>query len=112
MFYVTRFSLFLPAYFCCDIATSWLPCGSGGLEESFKFLLLLYQVEGVVRQLTTAGDHERISAVINVLTNDFALSPQANHRKVSFFFDSIDVFIDHGLAVARNLRPSLCDSTI
>lgn len=40
-----------------------------------------FEVEGVVRQLTTAGDHERISAVINVLTNDFALSPQANHRK-------------------------------
>ncbi|KAH7404172.1 hypothetical protein KP509_15G013700 [Ceratopteris richardii] len=40
-----------------------------------------FEVEGVVRQLTAAGDHERIAAVINVLTNDFARSPQANHRK-------------------------------
>lgn len=39
------------------------------------------EVEGVVRTLTAAGDHEKISAIINVLTHEFALSPQANHRK-------------------------------
>lgn len=39
------------------------------------------EVEGVIKQLTAAGDHERISAIINVLTNEFASSPHANHRK-------------------------------
>lgn len=39
------------------------------------------EVEGIIKQLTCAGDHERISAIINVLTNDFALSAQANYRK-------------------------------
>eukprot|EP00249_Psilotum_nudum_P024047 c29071_g1_i2 orf=535-2670(-) len=39
------------------------------------------EVEGVVRHLTAAGDHEKLTTVINVLINDFALSPQANHRK-------------------------------
>lgn len=40
------------------------------------------QVEGIVKSLTTAGDHDRIAGVINILIHDFALSPQANHRKV------------------------------
>ncbi|KAG7030596.1 Protein VAC14-like protein [Cucurbita argyrosperma subsp. argyrosperma] len=39
------------------------------------------EVEGVVKQLASAGDHERITAVINLLTNEFTMSPQANHRK-------------------------------
>ncbi|CAK7326807.1 unnamed protein product [Dovyalis caffra] len=39
------------------------------------------EVEGIVKSLTAAGDHEKISAVINVLTNEFTYSPQANHRK-------------------------------
>lgn len=43
-----------------------------------------------MKQLVAAGDHERITAVINFLTNDFAYSPQTNHRKVHqlwrFFF--------------------------
>jgi vacuole morphology and inheritance protein 14 len=34
-----------------------------------------------VKQLATAGEHEKISAVITLLTNDFTYSPQANHRK-------------------------------
>uniref|UniRef100_A0A0A0KTT5 Uncharacterized protein n=1 Tax=Cucumis sativus TaxID=3659 RepID=A0A0A0KTT5_CUCSA len=39
------------------------------------------EVEGIVKQLASAGDHEKITAVINLLTNDFTMSPQANHRK-------------------------------
>lgn len=40
------------------------------------------QVEIVVKSLTAAQDHEKISNVIALLTYDFALSPQANNRKV------------------------------
>jgi hypothetical protein len=43
---------------------------------------VLAQIEGIVKQLSTAGEHEKIAAVIFLLTNDFANSPQANHRKV------------------------------
>jgi vacuole morphology and inheritance protein 14 len=43
----------------------------------------LVQIEGIVKQLATAGEHEKISVVIQLLTNDFTFSPQANHRKVS-----------------------------
>ncbi|OMO60688.1 Armadillo-like helical [Corchorus capsularis] len=39
------------------------------------------EVEGIVKQLASAGDHEKISAVINLLTTEFTYSPQANHRK-------------------------------
>ncbi|KAL2347765.1 hypothetical protein Fmac_001765 [Flemingia macrophylla] len=39
------------------------------------------EVEGIVKQLSTAGDHVKITAVINQLTTDFTYSPQANHRK-------------------------------
>ncbi|KAJ0038771.1 hypothetical protein Pint_22392 [Pistacia integerrima] len=39
------------------------------------------EVEGIVKQLAMAGDHEKISAVINLLTHEFTYSPQANHRK-------------------------------
>ncbi|XP_044492182.1 protein VAC14 homolog isoform X2 [Mangifera indica] len=39
------------------------------------------EVEGVVKQLALAGDHDKISAVINLLTTEFTYSPQANHRK-------------------------------
>ncbi|TVU47867.1 hypothetical protein EJB05_07483 [Eragrostis curvula] len=39
------------------------------------------EIEGIVKQLATAGEHEKISAVIQLLTNDFTYSPQANHRK-------------------------------
>ncbi|PQQ18847.1 protein VAC14 homolog [Prunus yedoensis var. nudiflora] len=39
------------------------------------------EVEGIVKQLTTAGDHDKITAVINLLTTEFTYSPQANHRK-------------------------------
>ncbi|KAL6645120.1 hypothetical protein ACP70R_016728 [Stipagrostis hirtigluma subsp. patula] len=39
------------------------------------------EIEGIVKQLATAGEHEKISAVISLLTNDYTYSPQANHRK-------------------------------
>ncbi|CAI0432074.1 unnamed protein product [Linum tenue] len=39
------------------------------------------EVEGIVKQLAAAGDHDKISAVINLLTSEFTYSPQANHRK-------------------------------
>ncbi|KAK7348916.1 hypothetical protein VNO80_23689 [Phaseolus coccineus] len=39
------------------------------------------EVEGIVKQLASSGDHDRIIAVINLLTNEFTYSPQANHRK-------------------------------
>lgn len=39
------------------------------------------EVEGIVRQLVSAGDHEKISSLLNLLTNEFTFSPQASHRK-------------------------------
>uniref|UniRef100_A0A0D9Z459 Vacuolar protein 14 C-terminal Fig4-binding domain-containing protein n=1 Tax=Oryza glumipatula TaxID=40148 RepID=A0A0D9Z459_9ORYZ len=39
------------------------------------------EIEGIVKQLATSGEHDKISAVIALLTNDFTMSPQANHRK-------------------------------
>ncbi|XP_050373682.1 protein VAC14 homolog isoform X2 [Argentina anserina] len=39
------------------------------------------EVEGIVKQLTMAGDHDKITAVIKLLTTEFTYSPQANHRK-------------------------------
>ncbi|KHN26179.1 Protein VAC14 like [Glycine soja] len=39
------------------------------------------EVEGIVKQLAGAGDHDRITAVINLLTTEYTFSPQANHRK-------------------------------
>ncbi|RRT75220.1 hypothetical protein B296_00031479 [Ensete ventricosum] len=42
------------------------------------------QIEGIVKQLAVAREHEKISALINVLITEFAYSPQANHRKVGF----------------------------
>lgn len=39
------------------------------------------EIEGIVKQLTTTGDHDRITALINLLTTEFTYSPQANHRK-------------------------------
>ncbi|XP_075518606.1 protein VAC14 homolog [Primulina tabacum] len=39
------------------------------------------EVEGIVKQLISSGDHEKINAVINLLANEYTYSPQANHRK-------------------------------
>ncbi|CAN1297334.1 Protein VAC14 homolog [Linum perenne] len=39
------------------------------------------EVEGIVKQLAAAGDHDRISSVIQLLKQEYTYSPQANHRK-------------------------------
>ncbi|KAL4332804.1 hypothetical protein GQ457_07G017520 [Hibiscus cannabinus] len=39
------------------------------------------EIEGIVKQLASSGDHDKISALINLLAMEFAYSPQANHRK-------------------------------
>ncbi|CAL0308381.1 unnamed protein product [Lupinus luteus] len=39
------------------------------------------EVEGIVKQLAANGEHDKITAVINLLTTEFTYSPQANHRK-------------------------------
>ncbi|PHT68556.1 Protein VAC14 -like protein [Capsicum annuum] len=39
------------------------------------------ELEGIVKQLAVAGDHDKITAVINLLTQEYTYSPQANHRK-------------------------------
>ncbi|KAL6566324.1 PtdIns(3,5)P(2) sythesis regulation factor [Orobanche gracilis] len=39
------------------------------------------EVEGIVKQLAMAGDHDKITAVINLLANEYTYSPQINHRK-------------------------------
>uniref|UniRef100_A0A251T3I3 Putative vacuole morphology and inheritance protein 14 n=1 Tax=Helianthus annuus TaxID=4232 RepID=A0A251T3I3_HELAN len=39
------------------------------------------EVEGIVKNLTAAGDHDKITAVIKLLTHEYTYSPQANHRK-------------------------------
>ncbi|GAB2296947.1 PtdIns(3,5)P(2) sythesis regulation factor [Dionaea muscipula] len=39
------------------------------------------EVEGIVKGLAGAGDHEKITAVIKLLADEFTYSPQANHRK-------------------------------
>ncbi|KFK33392.1 hypothetical protein AALP_AA5G006900 [Arabis alpina] len=38
-------------------------------------------LENIVKSLTSAGDHDKISKVIEMLIKEFAKSPQANHRK-------------------------------
>ncbi|XP_059446598.1 protein VAC14 homolog [Corylus avellana] len=39
------------------------------------------EVEGIVKQLAAAGDHDKITSVINLLIMEFTLSAQANYRK-------------------------------
>nr|VDC60350.1 unnamed protein product [Brassica rapa] len=39
------------------------------------------EIENTVKLLIAAGDHDKISKVIDVLIKEFAKSPQANHRK-------------------------------
>ncbi|XP_038984891.1 protein VAC14 homolog [Phoenix dactylifera] len=39
------------------------------------------EIEGIVKQLTLAGEHDKIAAVIKLLTTEFTSSSQANHRK-------------------------------
>lgn len=39
-----------------------------------------------MKNLASAGDHEKLSKVIDILVKEFAKSPQPNHRKVFCFF--------------------------
>lgn len=39
------------------------------------------EIENIVKQLAANGDHDKIVALINLLTTEFTNSPQANHRK-------------------------------
>ncbi|XP_028113954.1 protein VAC14 homolog isoform X5 [Camellia sinensis] len=39
------------------------------------------EIEGIVKQLAAAGEHDKITAVINLLANEFTYSAQVNHRK-------------------------------
>ncbi|XP_057486097.1 protein VAC14 homolog isoform X2 [Actinidia eriantha] len=63
----------------CVIPASVLRNLSEKLYEKRKNAAL--ELEGIVKQLAAAGDHDKITAVINLLTNEFTYSPQANHRK-------------------------------
>ncbi|GMH27442.1 hypothetical protein Nepgr_029285 [Nepenthes gracilis] len=47
----------------------------------FIHLNVALEVEGIVKQLAAAGDHEKITALIKLFTDEFPYSPQANHRK-------------------------------
>ncbi|XP_071692305.1 protein VAC14 homolog [Rutidosis leptorrhynchoides] len=46
-----------------------------------KRKIAAYEIEGIVKQLTATGDHDRINYVIHLLTHEFTYSPQTNHRK-------------------------------
>lgn len=49
------------------------------LYEKRKIAAL--EIEGIVKHLALTGEHEKISAVIKLLTEDFTRSPQTNQRK-------------------------------
>ncbi|KAL2545946.1 Protein VAC14-like protein [Forsythia ovata] len=38
-------------------------------------------VEGIVKHLALAGDHDKVTSVINLLATEFTHSPLVNHRK-------------------------------
>ncbi|KAG6465976.1 hypothetical protein ZIOFF_076201 [Zingiber officinale] len=43
------------------------------------------EIAVIIKQFALSGEHDKISAVINLLTSKFALSPQANLRKINEF---------------------------
>ncbi|PWA67056.1 hypothetical protein CTI12_AA319850 [Artemisia annua] len=51
------------------------------VQNAAHLLDRLVKVEGIVKQLTSVGDHDKISGLIKLLANDFAYSPQVNNRK-------------------------------
>ncbi|KAK9158496.1 hypothetical protein Scep_005070 [Stephania cephalantha] len=53
-------------------------------------------IEEISKQLAMAGDHDKITVMINLFTNEFTSSPQANHRKVILVlvFVSLIVLVD------------------
>ncbi|KAF8117482.1 hypothetical protein N665_0009s0011 [Sinapis alba] len=52
---------------------------SDKLYEKRKYAAL--EIENIAKNLTSAGDHEKLSKVIDMLVKEFAKSPQPNHRK-------------------------------
>ncbi|WZZ73720.1 hypothetical protein YC2023_085090 [Brassica napus] len=52
---------------------------SDKLYEKRKYAAL--EIENTVKNLTSAGDHDKLSKVIDILVKEFAKSPQPNHRK-------------------------------
>ncbi|CAI9787528.1 unnamed protein product [Fraxinus pennsylvanica] len=56
---------------------------AGAAEEELKLEAddFKFKVEGIVKQLAVAGDHDKITEVINLLTTEFTYSTKANHRK-------------------------------
>ncbi|KAH0924045.1 hypothetical protein HID58_024063, partial [Brassica napus] len=52
---------------------------SDKLYEKRKYAAL--EIENTVKNLASAGDHEKLSKVIDILVKEFAKSPQPNHRK-------------------------------
>ncbi|KAJ0240494.1 Protein VAC14 [Hirschfeldia incana] len=52
---------------------------SDKLYEKRKYAAL--EIENTVKNLTSAGDHDKLSKFIDVLVKEFAKSPQPNHRK-------------------------------
>lgn len=51
-------------------------------------------MEGIVKQLAAAGDHDKITAVIKLLTVEFTYSPQSNHRKVAEM-EMLEIFLSN-----------------
>ncbi|XP_055802720.1 protein VAC14 homolog isoform X1 [Solanum dulcamara] len=43
------------------------------------------ELEGIVKHLTSVGDHDKINAVISLLSQEYTYSPQAHNRKETFF---------------------------
>ncbi|KAL2509330.1 Protein VAC14-like protein [Forsythia ovata] len=61
------------------IPTTVLHNLSDKLYEKHKNAVL--EVEGIVKHLALAGDHDKITSVINLLATEFTHSPLANNRK-------------------------------
>ena len=50
-----------------------------------------------MKQLAAAGDQDKITSVIYLLTTEFTYSPQANHRKVFFYKKIWFQYIGHAV---------------
>ncbi|KAK6122277.1 hypothetical protein DH2020_043978 [Rehmannia glutinosa] len=72
------------------------------------------EVEGIVKQLASTNDHEKIAAVINLLANEYTYSPQANHRKgglIGLAAATVGLTSDASQHLDV-IRQSFCQSTI
>lgn len=75
--FVSHFDRFSFLGFLGGFVGSWRTC-----VVYLSVCVCVCQVEGIVKQLAAAGDHDKITAVINLLILDFTYSAQANYRKV------------------------------